>query len=61
MAEGAHFDPMLYLEPLKAHPPKLFCLNHYNPRQTAACWQLKRALEPDIPVVIATDGLEIRL
>jgi Predicted exonuclease of the beta-lactamase fold involved in RNA processing len=61
VAEGAHFDVMQYLEPLRAHPPKLFCINHYNRSQTAACWQLKRALEPDIPTVIATDGLEIRI
>ena len=61
VAEGAHFDVMLYQEPLRAHPPKLFCINHYNQWQTAACWQLKRALEPDIPTLIATDGLEIKL
>ena len=35
VAEGAHFDVMQYLEPLRAHPPKLFCINHYNRWQTA--------------------------
>ena len=61
IGECAHFDPMLYLEPLKQHPPKLFCMNHYSQRWIEKCYHLKSAIEPEIPTLIATDGLEIRL
>ena len=61
VAECAHFDPMQYLEPLKAHPPKLFCMNHYSCKRIENCYHLKNLIEPAIPAVLATDGLEIRL
>ena len=61
VAECAHFDAMLYLEPLRKHPPKLFCINHYSTRWAESCFHLKKMIEPDIPVILATDGLEIRL
>ncbi len=59
IAECAHFDPMLYLEPLRAHPPKLFCMNHYSQSRVENCWRLKKEIEGEIPTVLATDGLEI--
>ncbi|MBQ3667775.1 MAG: ribonuclease Z [Clostridia bacterium] len=61
VAECAHFDPLLYMEPLKKHPPKLFCINHYSWKWAEKCYHLKSLIEPDIPTVLATDGLEIRL
>lgn len=61
VAECVHFDPLQYLEPLRKHPPKLFCMNHYSYRSVENCNQLKRKIEPDIPAILATDGLEIQL
>ena len=61
VAECAHFDAMQYLEPLKAHPPKRLCINHYSRRYLESCCRLKSTVEPDIPTLLATDGLEIRL
>ena len=61
IAECAHFDAMLYLKPLRAHPPKLFCINHYSQRRLESCCRLKSEVEPEIPTVLATDGLEIRI
>ena len=61
VAEGVHFDPLQYLEPLKKHPPKLFCMTHYSWRSAENCYRLKKQIEPDIPAILATDGLEIQL
>ena len=61
VAECAHFDPLLYLEPLRKHPPKLFCMNHYSSGRMESCCHLKSLLEPDIPTLLATDGLEIQI
>lgn len=61
VAECAHFDAMNYLEPLRAHPPKLFCFNHYSWARTEGCYRLKSVLKDEIPVMLATDDMEIVL
>ncbi len=61
IVEGVHFDPMLYLEPLRNHPPKQLCINHYSWRSLENCCRLKNALKDEIPVTLATDGLTIEL
>lgn len=60
-AECAHFDAMLYEAPLRAHPPKRFCFNHYSPRHEESCLHLKAAVSDIVPVILATDGLEIEI
>ena len=61
VAESAHFDAMLYLEPLLRHPPKKLCINHYNWTWVESCYHLKQQINDKIPTVLATDGLEIQL
>lgn len=61
VAECAHFDAMLYLEPLKKNPPKKFCLNHYSWAYVESCYHLKSIIEKEIPTVLATDGLVIEV
>ena len=61
IAECAHFDAMLYLEPLRKHPPKQLVINHYNWSFVEGCYHLKNCFSGEIPTVLATDSLEIRL
>ena len=60
-AECAHFDAMLYEAPLREHPPKLFCFNHYSPRYEESCRHLARELDGTVPVIFATDGRMVDL
>ncbi len=61
VAESAHFDAMLYKEPLEKHPPKLFCLNHYSWYYAESCHHLKKVFEGRLPIVLATDDLEFEI
>ncbi len=61
IVESAHFDATLYLEPLRAHPPKRLCINHYSQTRAESCYKLKSELKGEIPVVLASDGLEINI
>ncbi len=61
VAECAHFAADLYVEPLRRHPPKKFCFNHYSSLFLESCCRVKRQLDGEIPVLLATDGYTIRL
>lgn len=61
VAECAHFDAMLYEPSLRKNPPKRFCFNHYSPRFEGSCWQLRDSVSDVVPVLFATDGLELEV
>ena len=59
VAECAHFDAMLYLEPIRKHPPKKFCFNHYSWAYVESCHHLRTVLEGEVPVILVTDNYEV--
>lgn len=61
VAECAHFDAMLYLDPIRKNPPDHFCFNHYSGRHIESCYHLRAALKDEVPVTLVTDGYEISL
>ena len=61
VAECAHFDAMLYLEPIRKNPPARFCFNHYSNRFVESCHHLRVMLKDELPVTLVTDGYEIAL
>jgi ribonuclease Z len=60
VAEGAHIDPLTYIEPLKRHLPKRFILNHYNGEWEEKAQRLINEMKNELKIVLATDGLEVR-
>ncbi|MBP3592163.1 MAG: ribonuclease Z [Clostridia bacterium] len=61
ICEAAHFDATDYLPILKGNQNlKRLCFNHYSERHMCSVIEAKNQLS-DIPVLIATDGMEIRL
>ena len=61
VAECAHFDAMLYLEPIRKNPPKRFCFNHYSWAHVESCHHLRTLLEGEVPVTLVTDNYEVTL
>lgn len=61
IAECAHFEAMLYLDPLRKNPPKRFYINHYSLKYVEGCHHLRKELVNEIPVTLVTDGYEIQL
>lgn len=61
VAECAHFDANLYIEPLRKHPPKRFCFNHYSWQFVESCNHVRNTLWGEIPVTLVTDGYEVEL
>lgn len=60
VAEGAHLDPLTYIEPLRQHPPKRFILNHYNWIWEEKAQHLINVMKNELKIILATDGLEVR-
>ena len=61
VAECAHFEADLYVEPLRRHPPKRFVFTHYSPRHIESCYRVKSLLEGEIQIIIASDDMEIEV
>ncbi len=61
VAECAHFNAMLYEEPLLKHTPKRFCLNHYSWAYVESCYHLMETLKDKVDILPATDGLELEI
>lgn len=61
IAECAHFNAMEYLAPIRKNPPKRFFFNHYSWAFVESCHHLRTTLENEVPVVLVTDGYEVRL
>lgn len=61
VCEAAHFDATDYLPIFKNNPNlKKLCFNHYSEWHIRSVYEAKDALS-EIPVLIATDGMEINV
>jgi len=59
VGECAHFEADGYLDVLRRARPECFVINHYSGKHLESCCRLRTALSGEIPVILATDNLEI--
>lgn len=59
VVEAVHFDPNLYLEPVRENPPKRLFITHYSSYSLEKCCAFKKTMAGEVPVVLLSDGYEV--